>query len=214
MVVRFRGLTFDAARRQVTDGGGKELHLTPKAFDLLAVLIEEAPRVVTKSELHARLWPETFVSEATLVGLVKELRRTLSDRSAQSPIIRTAHRVGYAFCAPIEKQGPEPSASQHWVVVGNKMMALKDGENPIGRDPACSICLDAAGVSRCHAQIRVGSEGAQLDDLASKNGTVCRGETLTAPVSLKDGDHIRIGPVLLVYRWSVTGMSTATFTST
>ena len=57
--------------------GAAIVHVTPKAFDLLQLLIEQAPRVVEKRELHERLWRGTFVSDATLVGLVKELRRGL-----------------------------------------------------------------------------------------------------------------------------------------
>jgi DNA-binding winged helix-turn-helix (wHTH) protein len=99
--VRFGAFAVDLLRRQVVCSD-EEVHLTPKAFDLLALLIAEAPRVVTKTELHDRLWPGSFVSDATLVGLVKELRRALDDRDPGAPIIRTAHRIGYAFCPRIE----------------------------------------------------------------------------------------------------------------
>jgi TolB-like protein/DNA-binding winged helix-turn-helix (wHTH) protein len=97
----FGPFTFDSALRLVTCGG-REIHLTPKAFDLLALLLTEAGRVVTKQELHERLWPDTFVADATLIGLVKTLRRKLDDRDARAPIIRTTHGVGYAFVAPID----------------------------------------------------------------------------------------------------------------
>ena len=63
--------------------GDAVVHLTAKAFDLLALLVDEAPRVVRKAELHERLWPGTFVSEAALGALVKELRRALEDRDPQ-----------------------------------------------------------------------------------------------------------------------------------
>ena len=66
--------------------------------------------MVPKSELHERLWKETFVSDATLVGVVKELRRVLDDRSPDLPIIRIAHRVGYAFCRPVG--GSKPAVAQ------------------------------------------------------------------------------------------------------
>jgi len=53
-----------------------------------------------RNEVHLtrqRLWSGTFVSDATLVGLIKEVRRALDDRKANAPLIRTAHGVGYAF---------------------------------------------------------------------------------------------------------------------
>ena len=68
MIVRFRTWTFDSSRRQVVDDDGRVVHLTPKAFDLLAMLLERAPDVVRKTELHEQIWPGTFVSDATLVG--------------------------------------------------------------------------------------------------------------------------------------------------
>src|SRR5688572_11738777 len=97
-MIQFGQFTFDAGRRQVLGENGEVVHLTRKAFELLAVLIEEAPRVVRKAVLHERLWPGTFVSDATLVSLVKELRKGLRDDSTASQLIRTSHGVGYAFC--------------------------------------------------------------------------------------------------------------------
>ena len=73
MVVRFGSFSLATDSRRLTRGG-EHLHLTPKAFDLLALLIDAAPRVVPKSELHARLWPDSFVADTTLVGLVKAQR--------------------------------------------------------------------------------------------------------------------------------------------
>jgi two-component system KDP operon response regulator KdpE len=88
-VVRFGRFTLDSSRRQLTRGDAV-VHLTPKAFDLLVLLCSEAPRVVPKATLHERLWPGTYVSDATLIGLVKELPRALDDRDRDAPIIRTA----------------------------------------------------------------------------------------------------------------------------
>jgi TolB-like protein/tetratricopeptide (TPR) repeat protein len=103
MIVRFAKFTFDARRRQVLQDNGEVIHLTPKAFDLLGVLLESSPRVVSKAELHERVWPGTFVSDATLAGLVKELRRALNDPASDRPFIRTSYGVGYAFSGELER---------------------------------------------------------------------------------------------------------------
>ena len=145
--VRFDGFVLDRARRLLMRDGNP-LHLTPKAFDLLALLVDQAPRVVSKRELHERLWTETFVSDATLVGVVKELRRVLDDRSPDRPIIRTAHRVGYAFCRSIDAPKPARPGLAHWVLVDRRRIMLQAGENVIGRDPGSIVCLDSAAVSR------------------------------------------------------------------
>src|SRR5690349_16789292 len=93
-VVRFGIFSLDPAARQLRRDNA-DIHLTPKAFDLLTLLAAEAPRVVPKTEVHRRLWPDTFVSDATLAGLVKELRKALDDHDRANPLVRTAHGVGY-----------------------------------------------------------------------------------------------------------------------
>jgi DNA-binding winged helix-turn-helix (wHTH) protein len=214
VIARFGVFTFDGRRRQVLGAGGVELHLTRKAFDLLAVLIETAPRVVPKSELHDRLWPGTFVSDAALAALVKELRRVLRDRDSQSALIRTSHGVGYAFCGVLEAPDRQVPVAAHWVIARDRRIALQEGDNLVGRDPLAAVCLNAAGVSRRHARIVVRGREAAIEDLGSKNGTARRGEPVTGPTSLRDGDGLAIGPIKIVYRTSDAGVSTATALST
>ena len=149
---RFGAFVFDGDRRQVSRDG-VDVHLTPKAFDLLGLLLGAAPRVVPKSELHERLWPKSFVSDATLVGLVKEVRRALDDHDRDSPVIRTVPRVGYAFCRAITSAAPLPGGVSSWILVAGKRFPLLEGENTVGRDPLCAIWIDVASVSRHHARI-------------------------------------------------------------
>jgi pSer/pThr/pTyr-binding forkhead associated (FHA) protein len=189
--------------------GEREVHITPKAFDLLVLLIDRAPRVVRKTELHEQLWPGTFVADATLVGLVKELRRALDDHEAK-PVIRTAHRVGYAFDGPLERVSAGSPGVSRWVVAGSRRIPLQTGENLIGRDPASTVCLDATGVSRRHARIVVGAREAHLEDCGSKNGTLIGDEVVIRPVVLHDGDRIHVGPIVIVYHASASGISTET----
>jgi DNA-binding winged helix-turn-helix (wHTH) protein len=101
VVARFGSFTFDSEQRLIQGAEG-EAHLTPKAFDLLCLLIRHAPRVVSKAEIHTALWPDTCVSDSALVVVIKEIRRALDDRDTHSPIVRTFHRVGYAFRAPLD----------------------------------------------------------------------------------------------------------------
>lgn len=214
MVVRFGPFTLDATGRLLTRDDAR-LHLTPKAFDLLVLLVTEAPRVLSKAELHQRLWPGTFVSDATLAGLVKEVRRTLGDRDTRTPLIRTVHRVGYAFAGKLERASTSRrSASWHWLVLNGRRLALRDGANVIGRDPDCDVCLESVGISRRHASIAIAGSVARLEDLGSKNGTSVRDARITAPVVLRDGDRLTFGSSVAVYRSSGAGMSTQTQTST
>ena len=200
-------LSFDAERRTVVAADGTPRHLTPKAFDLLEILIEEAPRVVRKAELHTRLWADSFVSDAALTSLVKELRRVLRDLD-EAPLIRTAHGVGYAFDHACSFARITPEG--HWLVGPRRRYELKPGANVIGRDATADVRLDGIEVSRRHACIAVAGESAAIEDLGSKNGTTVGEALLTSRFGLKDGDCIRVGSLMLTYRRQANDGSTAT----
>jgi DNA-binding winged helix-turn-helix (wHTH) protein len=208
MTLRFGPFRLDSATRQVLRGSGA-VHLTPKAFDLLHLLTSEAPRVLGKRELHDRLWPGTFVSDASLSGLVKELRRALDDRNSEVPVIRTVHRVGYACGLEVDAATPHPSA-WHWLVLRDRRVVLREGENIVGRQPGSAVWLEASGISRRHARIVIDQAGVRLEDLGSKNGTTVDGERVRTPVVLSDGDRVAFASVAGVYRTSSAGMSTET----
>src|SRR5688572_15475706 len=78
---------------------GTEVHLSPKAFQLLQKLIEIRPKALSKAEIHELLWPSTFVAESNLASIVNEVRRALDDDARTPRYIRTVHGFGYAFCA-------------------------------------------------------------------------------------------------------------------
>jgi DNA-binding winged helix-turn-helix (wHTH) protein len=195
-------------RRLIRDG--TEIHLTPKAFELLVLLVARAPAVVSKAEIHAHLWPATFVADTTLVGVMKELRRALGGAD-DAPLIRTVHRVGYAFDEAVVADMPDQAAAAtHWLVVGDRRIALRKGVNLIGRDPAASVWLDVPGVSRRHAHIVLEDGLAVLEDLGSKNGTLLGGRRVEGRVTLRDSDRIEIATEVLVVHESGSGMSTIT----
>jgi DNA-binding winged helix-turn-helix (wHTH) protein len=209
-MVRFGSFEFDSVTRRL-QRDGVEIHLPPKPFELLALLIEAAPRVVTKKESHARLWPNGVVTDATLVALVKELRRALGDRDRRSPLIRTVHRVGYAFEAPIVREASRPApAVTRWLVAEHGRLPLVEGENIVGRDPQSTVRLDHPTVSRRHARIVVAGASVQIDDLGSKNRTRIDGIPLSGTAPLRDGQRVAFGTVLLVYRESTAGLPTLT----
>jgi pSer/pThr/pTyr-binding forkhead associated (FHA) protein len=123
---------------------------------------------------------------------------------------RKPGRRTYAFDAPLVERPPGAPNLSHWVVASGRRIPLQHGANLIGRDPAAAIHLDVPGVSRRHARIVVDDGGAELEDLGSKNGTSVVDTALTGPVRLQDGDRVCIGPAILVFHASATGMSTET----
>ena len=204
MRARFGPFTIDSDTRQLLRAG-TEVHLSPKAFDLLCTLIESRPKVVEKETLHARIWPDTYVVDANLNVLVSEIRRAIGDNRQQPEFVRTVHGIGYAFCGTavqVEAAAAAPEALFCWVAWASRTSSLSEGENVIGRDPRCSVWLDAPGVSRRHATIRVDSATRRvaLEDLGSTNGTFLRRSRVLTEVALEDGDEIKVGTVVLTIR--------------
>ena len=60
--------------------------LSPKAFDLLSILVADRPKAISKSDLQERLWPATFVVEKNLANLVGEIRDALGDDPSDAAI--------------------------------------------------------------------------------------------------------------------------------
>ena len=202
MKIRFGAFTLDSDIRQVTRPSGA-LHVTPKAYELLAALVADRPKVLSKTELQQRLWPDTFVAEANLSNLVAEVRNALGDSARTPNFIRTAHGYGYAFCgdATVLPDSPPPTREPAWCWLewGETRFPLVAGEHVVGRDPDVDVRLDASTVSRRHARLLITPEVAVLEDFGSKNGTFHKSVRVTAPVTLDDGDPIHIGSLLVTF---------------
>lgn len=209
MKLHFGGMTLDTGARQIVGRDG-EVHLSPKAFDLLKVLLENRPRAVSKDELQQRLWPDTFVVETNVANLVAEVRVALGDKAKAPRFVRTVQRFGYAFTGEVaEAPAPPPAATpaRHevgwWLAWGKRALVLGDGENIVGREADADIRLDAVTVSRRHARIVVRDDGeVVIEDLGSRNGTFVGGERLTTPRRLSVGERIAFGSLSVTFRAS------------
>ena len=213
MHIRFGPFTLDLDTRQLTRDG-REIHLAPKAFDLLATLAADRPRAVSKKVLMDRLWPGTFVAEANLSNLVAEIREALGDRAGEPVFIRTAHRFGYAFCGdattPQDRRQTAADRPTCWLECDRRRIPMSIGAHVIGRDPDVDIRLEGSTVSRRHARIVVTADGTVLEDFGSKNGTFLGGHPVTSPVPLADGDEIHVGSVLVTFCMRALLLSTDT----
>jgi DNA-binding winged helix-turn-helix (wHTH) protein len=208
---RFESFIFDSEVRQLFREG-RPVPLSPKAFGLLELLLERAPRAISKQEIQDALWPATFVSESSLTNVVAEARVALGDRARKPSLLRTVHGFGYAFCGPAldEETGADAgNFAPFRIVHGNRKIPLSAGENILGRDPDASVHVDHASVSRRHARISVLGSNVVLEDLASRNGTFLAGRRIDSPVELHDGDIIGLGPVTLTFQALTAPGSTA-----
>ena len=108
---QFGEFSLDAQSR-VLRRGAEPVPLTPKAFDLLLFLIQNAGRVVTKDELMKAIWPDSFVEESNLTQTIFMVRKAL-DETPDRRYILTVQGQGYRFVAPVTEvasSGPETEA--------------------------------------------------------------------------------------------------------
>jgi DNA-binding winged helix-turn-helix (wHTH) protein len=204
MRLSFGDCVFDSGTHEVLVGG-RPTSLSPKAFALLDLLIARRPNAVSREEIHERLWPGTFVSDSSVANLVAELRERLHDDARQARIIRTVHRFGYAFRAKLDPVLDLAAAGRSAGIVcrllwGGREILLRPGENVLGREPEAAVWIDDSAVSRRHARIVVGSDGATLEDLGSKNGTKLEGRRIRSVARLVDRATVQIGPAAMVFR--------------
>jgi DNA-binding winged helix-turn-helix (wHTH) protein len=206
MRLRFGDFVLDSGTRQLRLHG-EERHLVPKAFELLALVLERRPNVVRKESIRDRLWRGTFVTDSTLATVVAQVREALGDNARRPRFLRTVHGVGYAFCGEAtEEEGAAPGAKlprgavTYRLLFEGREVSLQAGDNLLGRVEEGVVWIDSPTVSRRHARIRVEGGVATLEDIGSKNGTYCRGERISAPVRLADEDEFRLGQVRLKLR--------------
>ena len=209
----FGDCVFDRDRREL-NRRDTIVHCAPKLLALLELLLDAAPRAVTKAEIHERIWPGTFVSNATLTSLLAELRTAIGDDARPPRLIRTIHGYGYAFIGGIQNASPLRTSfddgSIFRVFAGEREIALAPGENIVGRSADAAVFVDDGGVSRQHARITVDARGATLEDLESKNGTILDGRPVQGPTPLADGSLIVVGATALRFSIVTTSRSTET----
>lgn len=206
---RFDPFVLDTGTRQLLRGS-ETVDLSPKAFDLLTVLVESRPLALDKQDLHARVWPATFVSDTSLSTLVNEIRAALKDDARRPRFVRTVHGYGYAFCGTAEAMpsGGNLAGVRSWIRWEGRDVPLAEGVNILGRDPGSAIRIDLPEISRRHASITLGLAHATIEDLGSRNGTFVGDEPVTAPRRLRDGDAIRLGTVALTFHVAADGATT------
>jgi predicted ATPase/DNA-binding winged helix-turn-helix (wHTH) protein len=98
MNYQFGEFTFDVTRGCVLKAG-KEIKLRPKVYETLKYLVEHPGRLIGKQELMQAVWPDTFVTDDSLVQCTLELRRALNDRNRK--VFKTVPRRGYLFTAEV-----------------------------------------------------------------------------------------------------------------
>jgi len=208
--VQFGDCILDSDTRELFRGA-KPVHLSPKAFRLLELLLESRPRALAKNEIHEKVWPDAVVSEATLASLIAEIREAVGDSGKGGRLIRTVHGFGYAFAGAARDSDSSHRPESSWRLFWEEReISLSEGETILGRDHHASVCIHSEKVSRQHARLTVHGDRIALEDLGSKNGTYFRDKRISAPVNLVDGDEFRIGSTKILVRAITDAHSTQT----
>jgi DNA-binding winged helix-turn-helix (wHTH) protein len=105
VVYRFGDFVLDVRAAEVTRGG-ERVELRPCTFHLLAYLVANAGRVVSRDELFDRIWPDVSVSDGALTQSIWEVRRALGEAGREQHFIRTVRGSGYCFSALVHVEQP------------------------------------------------------------------------------------------------------------
>ena len=109
-IFEFGEFRLDNSRRLLTRNG-EVVPLTHKAFETLALLVENRGRIVEKDELLREIWPDTFVEEGSLARNISVLRKALGEGPSDHQYIQTIPKQGYRFVATV-REVIEPSAAE------------------------------------------------------------------------------------------------------
>jgi DNA-binding winged helix-turn-helix (wHTH) protein len=174
MRVRFGEFILDTGTRQLRQSD-TERHVSPKAFDLLRLLVENRPRALSKGELHERLWPATFVSEATLSSLVAEVRDALGEKAGDAQFVRTVHRFGYAFNGEATDLTADAAGADArvrcWVIWEFGQVPLGDGTHLVGRDSDVAVWLESPWC-RGTTRVAIAGDDVTVEDLEARTAHV------------------------------------------
>ena len=158
-IIEFAGLTLDVSRRLLRRGD-TVLHLYPRTFDALALLVDRRREVVTKDELMGLLWPDVIVEENSLARLISDLRKAIGEAG---DCIVTVPKRGYRFDGEVRMSGaPAPARrtddaeadslfhrGRYWLARrawdGAIAQAIACFEGAVARDPSFAAAHAALG---------------------------------------------------------------------
>ena len=120
----------------------KPVPLTPKAFQILCVLLQSKGRLLDKDDLIKRVWPNSFVEEANLSVNISALRKALGDTPNGQKFIATVPKRGYRFVMPVrEIQGVSQTETKPEDLIGAS-------EPAVSGDGGVRVQTEAATPSR------------------------------------------------------------------
>ena len=210
-IYSFGPFVLDVADRSLKRDGAP-ISLTPKTFDLLVVLVENAGRLVEKDVLLRTVWPDVAVEEGNLTKGVFTLRQVF-DTGAEHGFIETVPKRGYRFTAPVSAPAtpasspsstpsPQPASPENSIAVMpfTDMSAARDHEyfcegmseeiiNALGRVPDVRVASYTSSLRLRGKAIDPQTVGRELNVCWLLEGSVRRsGEMVRIAVQLVRAD--------------------------
>lgn len=130
----FGPFRLDAANHTLWRGAGK-VSLTPKSFDVLRYLVDNAGRLVSQNELLEALWHPTYVNPEVLRKYILEIRRALGDRASEPLYVETQPKRGYRFVAPVTERDSAAHDTANYVSTSGAAATEGAANESQGRSP-------------------------------------------------------------------------------
>jgi len=135
---------------------GEPLPIEPQVFTLLALLIEQRERVVTKTEILEHVWGDRFISEAALTSRLMAARKALGDSGQEQRYIKTVHGRGYRFVAAVREATLGAGRPSAVAELPREQQARQRPEAADGKRQDIRFCTTADGVRVAYATVGAG----------------------------------------------------------
>src|SRR6185295_16911544 len=140
----FGEFTLDLDRALLLQNGN-EVKLRPKSFEALKYLVEHPGRVVSKGELIQAIWPDTFVTDDSLVQCLRDVRLALG--SERQRFIKTSPRRGYIFDADVTSASTRSNGLNEATPI-DRVIVVGDGTKAALREDTSHIEFGSLHQSR------------------------------------------------------------------
>jgi DNA-binding winged helix-turn-helix (wHTH) protein len=164
-------------------GADEQVTLTPKAFDILRYLVENAGRLVTHNELLEALWPDVHVQPEVLKGQILSIRSALGDKVQKPQFIETLRGRDYRFIAPVrDHHGATPAKRRpeydHQVLVGRTQSLAELNaflSEALAGQPRLAFVVGEAGIGKTTLVDEFVARAAADHDLLASRGQCVEG---------------------------------------
>jgi len=211
MIYRFDRFELDLATVELR-AGGKVVRLEPQVFALLALLVENRDRLVSKDEIIEKVWDGRVVSEAAVASRVKSARQALGDDGKAQQFIKTIHGQGYRFAAHARaapSEGPAAAMDRSDDGTGNDLHDLVQRLGRISRPSLAVLPFRCIAGDERYAALATALPDDLITDLARLHWLLVIARGSSFRMSALDADFDDVGRLLRVRYclWGTVEMS-------